>query len=128
METGEGFRDSTLVSCGEVDLGCGKSTVFRFLRGTERSGDISSALRLISSADSVCPIETRRGGAFPSSSVMATAAMMAMRSCSGASSACLQEADCVDTALDSSFREWGELKTGTVVPGGDTSGSSESLG
>jgi hypothetical protein len=62
---------------------------------------------------------------------MATAAMMAMRSCSGASSAAsLKEADSIDTALDSSAREWGELKVGTTVvaPEGDTSGSSESLG
>jgi hypothetical protein len=131
VETGEGFRDSIMVRSGEVDLGCGKKNAFRFLRGIECSGngssaDISSALRLVSSADS--DIETRRGGAFASSSVMATAAMIAMRSCPNDSSACLQGTDSVATALDSLARERGELKAGTVVPEGDTSGSSESLG
>jgi hypothetical protein len=120
-----------MVRSGEVNLGCGRKNVFRFLRGIEcsehmSSADISSVLRLVSSADS--DIETRRGGAFANSSVMATAAMMAMRSCPNDSSACWQETDSVDTSLDSSIRERGELKAGTVVPEGDTSGSSESLG
>jgi hypothetical protein len=117
-----------MVRSGEVDMGSGINNVFLFLRGTECSGDISSALRLASSADSVSPIETRRGGAFPSSSVMATAAMMAMRSCSSTSSVGLQEVDSIDTALDSSVRKRGERKAGTVAPRGGTSGSWGSLG
>jgi hypothetical protein len=140
VEMGEGFRDSTMVRSGEVDFGSGIGNGFRFLRGTECCwGDISisSALRFVSSADPVRSIETRRGGAFARSSVMATAAIMAMRSCASVSSAGLQEAgDSVDTAalVSSGCCCWwcwerGELKAGTVAPEGGTSGgSSESLG
>lgn len=79
MNTGEGFLDSMTGRTGDPS----SSHLVRFVLGSSSDDEsaTSSALRFISL---LLASDTRRGD-LPKSSVMATAAIMAMRSCSGRS-------------------------------------------